>query len=118
MILKNYFWTTPSEIETISDVLKEICDNPIKKRIDDLIAMADEAFEDFMANSENNRAFGKVRNELIRVYADLQNIECTSEDDRNKIEDARTQLESISKKVYEKKNFTIVPLSETYAQQI
>ena len=37
MILKNYFWTTPSEIETISDVLKEICDNPIKKRIDDLL---------------------------------------------------------------------------------
>ena len=118
MILKNYFWTTPSEIETISYVLKEICDNPIKKRIDDLIAMADEAFEDFMANSENNRAFGKVRNELIRAYADLQNIECASEDDRNKIEDACTQLESISKKVYEKKNFTIVPLSETYAQQI
>lgn len=118
MILKNYFWTTPSEIETISDVLKEICDNPIKKRIDDLIAMADEAFEDFMANSENNRAFGKVRNELIRVYVDLQNIECASDDDRNKIEDACTQLESISKKVYEKKNFTIVPLSETYAQQI
>ena len=26
MILKNYFWTTPSEIETISDVLKEIYD--------------------------------------------------------------------------------------------
>lgn len=46
-------------------------------------------------------------------YADLQNIECASEDDRNKIEDACTQLESISKKVYEKKNFTIVPLSET-----
>ncbi len=42
--------------------------------------------------------FGKVRNELIRVYADLQNIECASEDDRNKIEDACTQLESISEK--------------------
>ena len=55
--------------------------------------------------------------QTVRII-DLQNIECASEDDGNKIEDACTQLESISKKVYEKKNFTIVPLSETYAQQI
>lgn len=118
MFLKTIFGQHLLKSKQYPWCLKEICDNPIKKRIDDLIAMADEAFEDFMANSENNRAFGKVRNELIRVYADLQNIECASDDDRNKIEDACTQLESISKKVYEKKNFTIVPLSETYAQQI
>ena len=56
------------------------------------------------------RIIVRLRNELIRVYADLQNIECTSEDDRNKIEDACTQLESISKSVRKDiKEFTIVP---------
>lgn len=116
-ILKNYFWTIPQEIETISDVLTQMCNNPIKSRIDDLIAMADEAFEDFNANSENNRAFGKVRNELVRVYADLKSVECTTDADREYADNACAELESISKKVYEIKNFTIVPLSETYLQQ-
>jgi MoxR-like ATPase len=118
MILKNYFWTTPAEISTISDVLTEICDNPIKSRIDDLIAMADEAFEDFKTNSANNRAFTKVRAELIKVYSDLQAIECVSDTDRDKVREASEQLEALSKQVYETKRYTVVPLSEAYAQQL
>lgn len=116
MILTNYFWTTPAERETISAVLTEICDNPIQSRIKDLIAMADEAFEDFQSNSENNRAFAKARTELVRVYAELQKIECASDTDRDKVNEASEQLESLSKQVYEQKGFTVVPLKETYEQ--
>lgn len=116
MILKNYFWTTPAERDTISAVLAEICDNPIQSRIDDLLAMADEAFEDFQSNSANNRAFAKVRAELVRVYSELQKIECTSDTDRDKVNEANEQLEKLSKQVYEQKGFTVVPLRETYEQ--
>lgn len=120
MVLKNYFWTTPQEIEVISNVLTEICDNPIKSRVDDLLSMADEAFEDFRTNSANNRAFSKVRSELLKVYSDLQKLseECTSDTDRDKVQETCEQLEKLSKQVYEIKGFTVVPLSETYAQQI
>ena len=116
MILKNYFWTTPAERDTISAVLTEICDNPIQSRINDLIAMADEAFEDFQSNSTNNRAFAKARTELVRVFSELQKLECTSDTDRDKVKEANEQLESLSKQVYEQKGFTVVPLRETYEQ--
>ena len=116
MILKNYFWTTPAERDTISAVLTEICDNPIQSRINDLIAMADEAFEDFQSNSTNNRAFAKARTELVRLFSELQKLECTSDTDRDKVKEANEQLESLSKQVYEQKGFTVVPLRETYEQ--
>lgn len=116
MILKNYFWTKPAEIETISEVLREICNNPIQSRINDLIAMADEAFEDFQNNSTNNRAFAKARAELVRVYSEVQSIECASDTDRDKVNEANEQLEQLSKQVYEQKGFTVVPLRETYEQ--
>lgn len=118
MILKNYFWTKPAEIETISEVLREICSNPIQSRINDLIAMADEAFEDFKSNSANNRAFTKVRSELLKVYSDLWAIECASATDREKVDEACGQLEALSKQVYETKGYTVVPLEEAYAQQL
>lgn len=118
MVLKNYFWTKPTERDTISTVLTEICDNPIKSRIDDLIAMADEAFEDFKLNSANNRAFAKVRTELLKVYSDLRAIECASDTDRDKVNEACGQLETLSKQVYETTGYTVIPLEEAYAQQL
>ena len=116
MILKNYFWTTPAERDTISDVLSEICANPIQSRINDLIAMADEAFEEFKVDIENRRAFKKLRTELIKVFGDLQSIECTSDTDRDKINDACVQLEALSRQMYEMKGFTVIPLKEAYEQ--
>ena len=116
MILKNYFWTTPAERDTISDVLSEICANPIQSRINDLIAMADEAFEEFKVDIENRRAFKKLRTELIKVFGDLQSIECTSDIDRDKINDACVQLEALSRQMYEMKGFTVIPLKEAYEQ--
>ncbi len=62
MILKKLFLDNTCGRDTISAVLTEICDNPIQSRINDLIAMADEAFEDFQSNSTNNRAFAKKKN--------------------------------------------------------
>ena len=80
--------------------------------------MADEAFEDFKSNSTNNRAFTKARKELLKVYTDLQAIECVYDTDRESVNTASEQLENISKQICQMAEFTIVPLSEMYAQEL
>ena len=52
----------------------------------------------------------------VRVFSELQKLECTSDTDRDKVKEANEQLESLSKQVYEQKGFTVVPLRETYEQ--
>lgn len=119
-ILKNYFWTAPQEIETISEVLTEVCNNPIKSKLTDILTMADEAVDDYKANMDNKRAFGKVKNELLKLYTDLQTMfeQCTSDDDRASVNDTCAQLEKLSKGIYETKGYTVIPLREAYEQQM
>ncbi len=52
----------------------------------------------------------------IKVFGDLQSIECTSDIDRDKINDACVQLEALSRQMYEMKGFTVIPLKEVYEQ--
>jgi MoxR-like ATPase len=119
-ILKNYFWIAPQEIETISEVLTEVCNNPIKSKLTDILTMADEAADDYKANMDNKRAFGKVKNELLKLYTDLQTMleQCTSDDDCASVNDTCAQLEKLSKGIYETKGYTVIPLREAYEQQM
>ena len=118
-ILKNYFWTTPAEIKTIDETLEQICENPLSSRLSEIVAMADEAFDDFNNNLSNNRAFGKVKNELIKLYSEVCGMTDTaSENDKVLINETLAQLEKVSKQVYELKGYTVVPLKEAYEQQI
>ena len=118
-VLKNYLWTDPSEIELIGETLDKICENPISGKLTEMLAMADEAFNDFKDNLGNNRAFVKIRNELVRLYADIHGLyDDASDSDKALIDNTVAQLETISKHVYELKGYTVVPLKEAYAQQI
>lgn len=117
-VLVNYLWTTPEEISVISETLEQICENPLSTQLAETISMAGEAFDDFNANIDNNRAFAKVKRELIRLYSEANALYNTASDtDKVLIDEALSKLEDISKRVYEARGYTVVPLKEAYEQQ-
>lgn len=118
LILKNYLWVTPEEIAAVEQKLVDMCQNPVHSKIVDILAMADESFDSFKDNSDNNRAFVKIRSELLKLYDSVCSLQAVTTNDAQEIDYAKAQLEKISKQIYDAKDYTVVPLSEAREQQI
>jgi len=118
MVLKNYLWCVPEEITVVEQKLTDMCQNPVHSKIVDLITMAEESFDSFGDNSDNAKAFVKIRSELLKLYDTVCSLQAVTTNDAQEIEAAKEQLEKISRQVYDTKGYTVVPLSEAREQQI
>ena len=78
-VLKNYFWNSPSEIETVSNVLSEICENPVGAEIDRLLEMAAESMNEMRTaladDSTNLKPYIKFSKELYRIYKSVSALQ-------------------------------------------
>ena len=75
LVLRNYFWQQPSDREFVTGTLERLCVNPMQEKVNDLLAMAQDAKDDFdsaCGAAENVRtkqaALRKFRGELVRLY--------------------------------------------------
>lgn len=87
LVLKNYFWDEPSQIETIAKILKDICEDPIGAKTSELRAMAGESFSELEEFAENETAredsdfakkliklYVKTNKELLRLYSEVKKL--------------------------------------------
>ena len=118
MVLKNYLWVNPEEITVVEQKLVDMCQNPVHSKIVDILAMAEESFDSFRDNSDNSRAFVKIRSELLKIYDTVCSLQAVTTNDSQEIDYAKEQLEKISKQVYDTKGYTVVPLLEAREQQV
>lgn len=118
VFLQHYLWTAPEQRETIAGVLIRMCSDPLKDKLDRIVSMAREALEDFEQSADvpNPRRLGKLRNELVTLYQDVEELRSAAQSDaeRGRIETAVAEVETVSQKAHTAAGMTYAPLSELY----
>lgn len=116
LALTAYLWTAPEELPQIAQVLKDICENPLGDRIDNLRTMALESYEAFKTDNAvvGVKAIRKFREDMLTIFQqfiELKKEAHTEADDRN-LEELLTFLEEKNRSASDTVGFTHVPLPE------
>ena len=126
LALKNYLWHQPADRTYVEATLQRMCINPMQDKVNDILAMAAEAKEQFDAacgdqpkSAAGKKALIKLRNELIRLYQMQTKLaaDCQSSNEQQMLETLLTDLEKVSKTAHEAVGFTYMPLPEMAALQ-
>ena len=126
LVLKNYFWNEPSQIEKVEKILKDICENPIGAKAQKLVEMARESFSDLncFANNQDRenpdiekqilKLYMKTSKELLRIYCEVINLkdDDMSDADNRKIDDVASEIEQLSSVCDDIAKTPHVPLAE------
>lgn len=121
LVLRNYFWQQPSDREFVTGTLERLCVNPMQEKVSDLLAMAQDAKDDFdsaCGAAENVRtkqaALRKFRGELVRLYQMQTEMAANagSDSERALTDGLLSELERISKAAHESIGFTYTPLEQ------
>ena len=118
-ILRHYLWTAPEERIVIQGTLERMCNDPLKDRLDGILASAVECHADFdsAADAPPARRIGKLRDEFLRLYEQLVDLNANAQNqgEMEKIQACLDELEQYSQQAHTVINFRYVPLSELYA---
>ena len=126
LVLKNYFWSEPSQIPIVEKILKDICENPIGARAQKLVEMARESFSELnnFASSQDRenpdiekqvlKLYIKTGKELLRIYSDVVNLkeDDMSDADCKKVDEVAEEIENFSLLCDDIAKTPHVPLSE------
>ena len=119
LVLSAYLWTAPEERAVISSTLERMCSDPLKDRLDSILADAIEGYGEFegAADAPAARRIGKLRDEYLNLYEALEEMRSGAQSDREreKIDACLDNLEQYSRKAHEAINFSYAPLRELYA---
>ncbi len=119
LVLSAYLWTAPEERTVISYTLERMCSDPLKNRLDSILADAIEGYGEFegAADAPAARRIGKLRDEYLNLYEALEEMRSGAQSDREreKIDACLDNLEQYSRKAHEAINFSYAPLRELYA---
>ena len=131
MVLKNYFWNTPSEIPTVGKILSDVCENPIGAEIIKLLDMANESrnvMEETVSELEQNgdsqvnlvRPYVVFSKELLRIYTELENLKTNdiSEADINEITQAENEMDEMLREASNRTKAPFVNLEQQKALEI
>lgn len=125
-VLIYYLWETPEEIEVITDIIKRYTENPIKEKVENIIAMFVEQIEETKQISSNadmkqkTKALVKVENEIKTLYKMLQKIEeeTKTDKDKNIINETYNYFEEEYKNVIKKMGYTYIPIKEQIMKEM
>ena len=118
LVLKNYFWNSPEEIQKVERILKDICENPIGAEVEKYLAMARECMADVDAAEKDSDDFMKLyvkcNTELLKIYVELMDLKSSdiSDADNEVIEKAEAEFEQMNKEAAEKAEITCIPLKD------
>lgn len=117
-ILRHYLWTAPEERTIIQGTLERMCNDPLKDRLDGILASALECREDFdsSADAPPARRIGKLRDEFLRLYEQISQLSAAAQTDgeKQKIQACLDELEKQSQQAHAAIHFSYAPLSELY----
>ena len=118
-VLSAYLWTEPQERGMIRSTLERMCNDPLKDRLDGILAAAVESYQEFSdaVDAPAARRIGKLRDEYLRLYKTLEQMRSAAQSDseREKIQACLNDLEQNSRKAHEEIQFSYAPLRELYA---
>lgn len=118
-VLCSYLWTAPEERTIIRSTLERMCNDPLKDRLDGILAAAVEGYQEFTdaPDAPAGRRIGKLRDEYLRLYETLEQMRSGAQNDseRDKVNACLDDLEQYSKKAHEEIQFSYAPLRELYA---
>lgn len=126
LALKNYLWHQPADRAYVEATLQRMCINPMQDKVNDILAMAVEAKEEFNTacgdqpkSSNGRKALIKLRGELIRLYQMQAKLaaDCQSSNEQQMLDILLNDLEKVSKTAHEAVGFTYTPLPEMAALQ-
>ena len=126
LILKCYLWQKPGDRAVVESVLNRLCVNPLQDKVNNILAMAQEAFEEFeTARGDGNKpnagskALLKLRGEMVRLYQMQQELHANAQSDseRGLTEGLLNDLENINRSAHEAVSFTHTPLPQLAALQ-
>lgn len=126
LVLKNYFWSEPSQIPIVEKLLKDICENPIGAKAQKLVEMARESFSELnnFASSQDRenpdiekqvlKLYMKTGKELLRIFSDVVNLkeDDMSDADCKKVDEVAEEIENFSLLCDDIAKTPHVPLSE------
>lgn len=126
LVLKNYFWSEPSQIPIVEKILKDICENPIGAKAQKLVEMARESFSELnnFASSQDRenpdiekqvlKLYMKTGKELLRIFSDVVNLkeDDMSDADCKKVDEVAEEIENFSLLCDDIAKTPHVPLSE------
>ena len=117
-ILRHYLWTAPEERIVIQGTLERMCNDPLKDRLDGILASAVECHADFdsAADAPPARRIGKLRDEFLRLYEQLVDLNANAQNqgEMEKIQACLDELEQYSQQAHAAIGFSYAPLSELY----
>lgn len=113
LVLENYLWTKPEQIEVIRQTLERLCVNPLEDKLNSFMTMAHEAFGEWAAD-EDTAELRKLKDEFIRIYdmAVTAAAEASSAAETRMAEEFFEKLDETLKRAYDRTNLTFVPLAE------
>ena len=113
-----YLWTAPEERTIIQSTLERMCNDPLKDRLDTILAEAVEGYQEFTdtADAPAARRIGKLRDEFMSLYITLSQMLSNAQSDaeREKINACLEELERYSKEAHASVQYSYVPLRELY----
>ena len=117
LVLKNYFWNVPEEIETVERVLSDICENPVGTEVEKYTNAATEIMTDLeneFTDPQNLKPYVKFSKELLRIYKSVIGIKKpeSSKEEMECIIKGVGILEGLNKKASELANVKWVSLEE------
>lgn len=116
--LCSYLWTAPEDRAIIQSTLERMCNDPLKDRLDTILAEAVEGYQEFSdaADAPAARRIGKLRDEFMSLYMSITQMLASAQSDaeREKINACLEELERYSRTAHESVQFSYVPLRELY----
>ena len=113
-----YLWTAPEERTIIQSTLERMCNDPLKDRLDTILAEAVEGYQEFTdtADAPAARRIGKLRDEFMSLYITLSQMLSNAQSDAEleKINACLEELERYSKEAHASVQYSYVPLRELY----
>lgn len=119
--LKNYLWNEPAEIEKVEAVLTRLCDDPLRTRLEELLAKAKDTRDAFDAapDGQKARALVQLRASFAGLYREWEALDSSAQSDEQhrQADEALSALEEMSRKAHEACSFTPTPLAQLAALQ-
>ena len=119
--LKNYLWNEPAEVEKVQAVLTRLCDDPLRTRLEELLAKAKDTRDAFDAapDGQKARALVQLRASFAGLYREWEALDSSAQtdDQHRQADEALSALEEMSRKAHEACSFTPTPLAQLAALQ-
>lgn len=119
--LGNYLWNEPAEIEKVQAVLTRLCDDPLRTRLEELLAKAKDARDAFDAapDGQKARALVQLRTGFAGLYREWEALDVSAQTDEQhrQADEALSALEEMIRKAHEACSFTPTPLAQLAALQ-